>query len=197
MIGAREIEASLKGSWLLFLNREEGLKWFDLSVGGFWRSFLVLVLLLPLFWVTSVAEKQLILTETGLMPEEFQATAFWSARLVGLVLDWLALPVLLAAVARPLGITGTYPAFIAVRNWTSLFVSIPYVLTACLYLAGVMPGGIMYLSWLCLLVMILWFRFQVTRMMLGPSVALALAIVILDFTLSIFIQTAVDRLMPV
>lgn len=197
MIGAREIEASLKGSWLLFLNREDGLKWFDLSVAGFWRSFLVLVLLLPLFWVTSVAEKQLILTETDLVPEDFQATAFWSARLVGLVLDWLALPVLLAAVARPLGIAAAYPAFIAVRNWTSLFVSIPYVLTACLYLAGVMPGGIMYLSWLCLLVMILWFRFQVTRMMLGPSVALALAIVILDFTLSIFIQTAVDRLMPV
>lgn len=197
MVSVREVEASIKGSWLLFLNREEGLRWFDLSISGFWRSFFVIVLLLPLFAITSLAEKQLLLTETELTPEAFETAAFWSVRLIGLGLDWIAMPLVLAVLAKPLGLEAHYPAFIAVRNWTSLFVSIPYVFTASLYLGGVLSGGLMYLTWLTFLVMILWYRFQITRMIFGASMGLTLGIVFLDFVLSIFIQTAVDRLVVI
>ncbi len=194
MISIREIESALKGSWLLFLNRREGLKWFDFSVGGFWRSFSVIVLLLPLFWMTSLAERKLLITETDLAPEFLDNAGFWGVRLVGFALDWLALPVLLAFLARPLGIAATYPSFMVVRNWTSLFVAIPYVLSALFFQIGLISGGVMYLLWLCLLVMTLWYRFLIARMIFRSSISLVLGIVFLDIVLSIFIQAAVDHL---
>lgn len=194
MLSKQEIARSLQGAWLLLFNRQEGLQWFDQSLEGFWRSFRVVFLLLPLFWISSVAEKKLILEETDLDIGTFAEADYWLSQLTIIGLDWIALPLLLAALAGPLGISRGYVPFVVARNWTSLLAAIPYVFTSILYITGIIPSGVMVLLSLATLLVVLWYRFNVTRLTLQASVGLTLGVVVLDLILSLVVVEVAGRI---
>jgi len=194
MISGQEIARALTGSWLLFRNRPEGLHWFDRSIEGFWRSFGVFFLLVPLFGISGLAERKLILEETELVAEMFPDGSYWMAQLTTFGLDWILLPVVLALLARPIGISRGYVAFVIARNWTSLLAAVPYVVAGLLYLAGIISSGIMVLMSLCALAVVLWYRFNIARITLQASISMALGIIVLDTVLSLVISEAVGRL---
>lgn len=194
MLSKQEIARSLQGAWLLLFNKPEGLQWFDQSLEGFWRSFRVVFLLLPLFWISSVAEKKLILEETDLDIGTFAEADYWLSQLTIIGLDWIALPLLMAALAGPLGISRGYVPFVVARNWTSLLAAIPYVLTAILYITGIIPSGVMVLLSLATLLVVLWYRFNVTRLTLQTGVGLTLGVVVLDLILSLVVVEVAGRI---
>ncbi|MCK7614042.1 hypothetical protein [Roseibium sediminicola] len=191
MISLGEIRAALDGSWLLLRNRPEGMAFFDQSIQGFWRSFLVIGLLVPLLLVSGLAEKQFYFAENLYHPDAFPDSAFWFAQLAGFGIDWLALPLLLALVAVPIGISHRYVPFIVVRNWSSLLVSIPYMVTYLLFLLGLISTGITVLLSLTCLVVVIWYRYLVARIALQASVSLAIGVVVLDVVLTLLISQIV------
>ncbi|MTI43897.1 hypothetical protein E1178_09810 [Roseibium hamelinense] len=160
---------------------------FDTSVGGFWRSFLVVFYLLPLFWISSLAEKKHIVEQANILPENFPETIYWSAKLTGLGLDWIALPLLLASLAGPIGVTKGFVPFIVVRNWTSLLTAIPYVVISLLYLAGIISSGAMVFASLATLLVVVWFRYVIARIALGAAAGTAVGIVLMDVLISLFV----------
>ncbi len=187
MFGVAEIVRAFQGSWALFQRREEGLRAFDLTVEGFWRSFGVAVLLIPPLIITSFAERALLLREVGIEPGQFAEGSFWLLQGLGFVVDWLLTPVVLALLARPFGFSSTYVPFVVVRNWTSLLAVCPYLVPAILYLLGIISGGIMVFLTLLAMLTVLYYRFIVVRMALRTSLGLSIGIVLLDFLLSILI----------
>lgn len=191
----QELRFSLKGAWLLLFNRPEGMGYFDLSINGFWRSFGVAVFLLPAFFITSVAEWQLIISETGLLAEDLPASAYWFAQTLNFGIDWLAFPFLFALLAGPLGYSRSYVPFIITRNWASLIATLPYALAALLYVVGMIPAGIMVLFSLAGLMVVGWYHFRIARIALGATVSAATGIVILDFVLSLLISEISGRLL--
>ncbi|GAB4525286.1 MAG: hypothetical protein Tsb0019_27290 [Roseibium sp.] len=191
MIGLGEIRAALDGSWLLLRNRPEGMAFFDQSIQGFWRSFLVILLLVPAFLVSGAAEKRFYFLENLYHPDAFPDEAFWFAQAVGLGIDWVALPLVLAALAVPIGISRRYVPFIVARNWTSLLASVPYLVTYLLFLLGIIsPGVTVLLSLTCLLVVI-WYRYLVTRIALQASISVSIGVVVLDVLLTLVISQLV------
>lgn len=187
MFGVAEIVRAFQGSWALFQRREEGLRAFDLTVEGFWRSFGVAVLLIPPLIITSFAERALLLREVGIEPGQFAEGSFWLLQGSGFIVDWLLTPVVLALLARPFGFSSTYVPFVVVRNWTSLLAVCPYLVPAILYLLGIISGGIMVFLTLLAMLTVLYYRFIVVRMALRTSMGLSIGIVLLDFLLSILI----------
>ncbi|WP_289035319.1 hypothetical protein [uncultured Roseibium sp.] len=190
MLSGQEIARALQGSWMLLRNRPEGMRGFDLSIEGFWRSFAVVFLLVPLFVVSSLAERKLLLDETDFLP----AGAFWLAQFTSLGLDWVALPLLLAGLAKPLGISAGYVPFIVARNWTSLLAALPYVFVGLLYLAGLIAPGIMVLLSLVTLIVVIWYRFIIARVALQASMSMTIGVVILDIILSLLIGELSGRI---
>lgn len=191
MITMSEIRAALDGSMLLLRNRPEGMSFFDQSIQGFWRSFGVVFLLLPLVLVSGLAEKQFYFSENLYHPEGFPDSAFWTAQLFGLGIDWIALPLILAVLAVPIGISHRYVPFIVVRNWTSLLASIPYLITYLMFLLGIISPGIAVLLSFSCLVAVLWYRFLVARIALQATISLAIGIVVLDILLTLVISQLV------
>ncbi|MEP4029798.1 hypothetical protein [Roseibium polysiphoniae] len=190
MLSGQEIARALQGSWMLLRNRPEGMRGFDLSIEGFWRSFAVVFLLVPLFVVSSLAERKLLLDETDFLP----AGAFWLAQFTSLGLDWVALPLLLAGLAKPLGISAGYVPFIVARNWTSLLAALPYVFVGILYLAGLIAPGIMVLLSLVTLIVVISYRFIIARVALQASMSMTIGVVILDIILSLLIGELAGRI---
>jgi len=194
LISLGEIRAALDGSWLLLRNRSEGMAFFDQSIQGFWRSFSVIVLLLPAFLVSGLAEKQFYFDENMFHPDAFPNGAYWTAQMLALGLDWITFPVLLALLARPIGISHRYVSFIVARNWTSLLASIPYLIIYLAFLLGVISPGIsVLLSFFCLLA-VLWYRFLVARIALQATISLSIGVVVLDIVLTLVIAQLAGHL---
>ncbi|WMS43612.1 hypothetical protein RDV64_04205 [Acuticoccus sp. MNP-M23] len=173
MLSAAEINRSLRGAWLLFLGREEGLQALDRSVDGFWRSFAVIVLVLPLTAISVVAV-------TRGDPDRAFSDIFLS-QIPLLLLDWVIFPLVMALVARPLGVSAHYVSYVVARNWaapiTAAILTVPLVLEG----AGFLPvEGANLLSIIALL-MVLYYHFRVLRLALKTPVSLSIGLVVADF----------------
>ncbi|NRG16113.1 hypothetical protein HPQ64_00250 [Rhizobiales bacterium] len=170
------------------------MRGFDLSLSGFWRSFLVIVLLVPPFLIAILAERKLILTNPELPAGEFNDAVYLLSQSIGFGLDWVILPVLLAFLARPLNLGQAYVPFIVARNWTTLIAVIPYTIPALLYAIGIISASAMLLLSFVAMLIVIRYRYMVARIALDATVGLAIGIVMLDFLISLVIGTAITRL---
>lgn len=191
MLDREEIRRSLTGAWDLFLDRPDAMRAFDVSVEGFWRSFRVIVLLLPAYFLTTMAE-QIMLSETAVETAGPGGTALFLDSVVGLGLDWIALPVVLALAARPLGIQRNYAAFIVARNWGAVIALTPFGVIGLLVILGLLNAEIANFLMLASLMVVLRYNFLIARRALDVGIGFAIGIVILDLAVSLTIALALD-----
>ena len=193
MLSRDEIVRSLTGAWELFLDRPDALRYFDLSVDGFWRSFRAIVLVVPSYFLTVLADRLARLSDAVPDPGTGD-TAFFVAKAVALGIDWVALPVLLAAVAGPLSVEKGYSAFVIARNWGSVISVAPFGAIGLLQVLGLIGmDTASYLS-LAALIIVLRYVYLMARRALGAGIGLAAAIVAFDLLLSLSIGLFVDSL---
>ncbi|WP_421724909.1 hypothetical protein [Bauldia sp.] len=189
MLERSEVERSLTGAWALFLDRGDALQWFDFSVDGFWRSFRAIILVIPAYFAFVVAEPIMATAVTDEAPSPNLA-----AGAVALVLEWIALPIVLAVIAGQLGIAARYGAFIVARNWASVVAIAPTGVVAVLLLLGLIgPVATNFLMFIILLVM-LRYSYIVARRTLEIGPGFAVGIVALDVGLSLTISSGIDLL---
>jgi len=191
MPGRDEIVRSLIGAWRLFLDRTDAMRFFDVSVDGFWRSFGALFLLLPAYILVVLSERTRILAD-AVAGNGFDATAFLANRGLWLILNWIALPIVLALVAQPLGVTRTYAAYVVARNWCAVLTVAPFGLVALLSLIGVIGNEIAGVISLTIIVVVVRFDYLIARRALGADVGLAVGVVLADLALGLAIGVAVD-----
>ena len=194
MITPSEIQRSLTGAWRIFLGHPDAMRFFDTSTDGFWRSFQAIVLVAPIYAVTALADWRAM--ASNFLPDEggVGAEAFVAVKMVTLALDWVALPVLLAALAGFLGIRRAYTAFIVARNWSTVLVILPFAAIALLDIAGLMNESLILFPSLAALGFALRFGYMVARTALGVGIEVAIGVVALDFLVSLAIVRIVGRL---
>ncbi|WP_420391555.1 hypothetical protein [Acuticoccus sp.] len=177
-----EVQRSLAAAWLLFLGRRDGLDLLDRSVAGYWRSFGVILLVLPIDAVSLVA-----LSRIGATEPFGQAFA---QRLPVLALDWVAFPVALAAIAGPLGISHRYVTYVVARNWAAplgwTLLTVPLVLQG----AGFLGETAATLAAVVALGVVVRYHYVIVRLALGVDVAIAGALVVADVLLSLLLLAA-------
>lgn len=188
MLRREEVTGSLQGAWDLFLDRPGAMGWFDLSIDGFWRSFRAVVFLIPAYLVTGLADRQIVAAELGIEPR-FDGR-FLAENALGLILDWIALPLILALMARPLGIASRYTAFVVARNWCAVIAVIPFGVVALLMVSGLVGPELASTLMLAALLIVLRYNYLVARRSLDAGMGLAIGIVALDFAVSLTIGLA-------
>jgi hypothetical protein len=184
MPGRDEIVQSLTGAWRLFLDRPDAMRFFNVSFDGFWRSFAAIVLILPAYALFAMAERSELLGEPVVDPG-FGEGAFFTNKVLTLALDWVTLPILLALLARPLGVAKTYVRYVVARNWCAVLATAPFGVIALLSLLGVLSTGPANVISLVVLVLVIRYNFLIARRALGADVGLAVAIIVADFIISL------------
>lgn len=113
MLTLAEIGPALYGAWRLAHLDPDGMRYFDRSVTGFWRSFRVAVLAAPL-WI--------IILAVSLAP--LPATGGWFrlvvAETIGYVIQWVAFPLAAFYLTYLTDRQREYFVFITALNWASL-----------------------------------------------------------------------------
>lgn len=187
----------MRGGWQLFKGDANGLRAFDASFEGFWRSFQVIVLLSPVLLVMIASERALLLEQTALTAETFPQSEFVWSRLLGFVLGWVDYPIALALLAGPLGLRHRYVPLIVALNWTSLIQAPPMVLPALLHLFGVIDIDAANVLTLIALGIVLRYQYVVTRAATGAPIGFAVGLVALDYTLSLAVGLGLSAMVGV
>jgi hypothetical protein len=151
---------------------------FDLSTTGFFRSFFAPLLALPFALVVAA----LALSEGGTEP--LTTHALWAAGLSHLFAVF-AFPALVAAFARPFGLTSGYAAFVVLVNWAGLFINIASCLASPLTLLGVGGFGVFGFLWMMLFLLQLYLIWRAARETLSPDYPPALLMVVLSVAVGV------------
>ena len=190
MIGRTETLRSLTGAWRLFLNQPDALRSFDTGVDGFWRSFQAIVLVAPSYAVAALADRATFADQIS--AGTFSEAGFWATKAVSLAADWVALPILLALIAGFIGIRQAYPAYITVRNWATVLMTLPFAAIALVQVFGV-GQDLLFIPSVAALAFSLRFGYLIARRTLNVGVDVAIGLVVLDWLVSLAVVMLISR----
>lgn len=190
-----EIVRSLIGAWRLFLDRPDAMRYFNVSVDGFWRSFAAIILVVPAYALFAGVEQVEILNEPVVDPA-FSGPAFVANKALTLVLDWITLPILLAVFAAPLGVGRTYAAYVVARNWCVVLATAPFGIIALLSLIGFLGIGPANLLALVISVVVIYYNYMIARRALVAGTGLAIGVVVADLAFSLIVVGFANAIVP-
>ena len=189
-----EIGRAIDGALLLLRSDPAGMQRFDVSVEGFWRSFGVLLLLLPAFAIFFAFERAALLSGAVEMAVPYDDTRFYVSRLAALVLGWVDYPLVLALIAGPLGFGRRYVPLVVALNWVSILAVLPMLVPPLLALFGFIDIAMASQLGLFALGLVLWYQYRVTRIAAAAPRLLAAGLVVLDLVLTIGLSDALTAL---
>lgn len=184
MIPLAEIRDSLWGAWRLAHLDATGMRWFNLSSEGFFRSFFAAVLIAPPFFLVAWLRSQPLPDPAAPPPYPF------GAHLVGYPLLWLIFPLLLAGAARPLSLTQQYATGIIAFNWAQAVIMAALLPIAMLDMTGALGpfGALLYLIAYAAGLYYTWF---VLRTALETTAGTAAALTLVTELLGLLVQRSV------
>jgi len=194
MLTYAEISRSLDGTMQLLRGSRAGLDRLDVSLEGFWRSFLGILLVAPIYFMVVLAERRLTLEHSLALPEDFDDARFAAAKIFGLGLEWLVFPLVVAALARPLSVQRSYVPYMVAYNWSSVLATALLAPPTLLWALGLLGGEVALLSTLVLLAVVLRFRFLLAKVALGVDATTAGLLVALEFCLGLLVGKIVNAL---
>lgn len=186
LLNADEVGRSLVGSWRLLQRRPDGIQLFDASWDGFWRSFGAILLTPPAVVVALAAERARI----GLGTD-----GAWFGNDIGLtllvtaacVVVFYAFPVLLAGVARRLGLTHGFVPFVVAHNWTSAFLAYVFAVPAGLFALDLATPALAAFYGIAFLALAGTLRWSLARAAFGVSAGVAAVLAAADLGIALLL----------
>lgn len=179
-----ETRQSLHAAWRLACFDAQAMALFDVSLGGFWRSFFAALVALPIFVLALVPS----------FGKAADPDLFAAVEAVHYAVAWIAFPLVMVPVTRFLGLAGRYIPFIIAVNWTSVLQLAIFLPVNLLALLGSLQGdGGAFLFTLALALTCIY-RYFVARVALDATLGTALALVTLDVVLGLLISGSFDQI---
>ncbi|MCC3303555.1 hypothetical protein [Sneathiella sp. HT1-7] len=181
MTSIREIVNSLFGVYLLARRDPHALAYFNMSMEGFYRSFLAMILALPLFAIENSIDYRKVPTDTSIVP-------FLLYLCLALLISWGSYLAIVAVLARYMGFSDRYSIFVVVYNWMQfgiILVWFPISIIA----TGIFPENIaatMTLLFIAATYALLWYMLKVTLNLTGMT---AVGLAFLEFLIVILVQS--------
>jgi len=181
-----EVYHSLYGAWRLAFLDQSGMKYFNLSVDGFWRSFFAAVLVAPGFAL-------LVIEKLAARPDPINLGWAILIQMLAFGLSWAAFPLVAVLLTQLLGLSRNYVPLIVALNWAAVLQVAVFL--AALLLGFLIPGMLGGLLLFVITCAVLFYQWFVTRTALQTTGGVALLMVLVDLVLNTAINLSADRLM--
>ena len=181
----QEILNSAFGAYRLALLDASALRWFTISIQGFWRSFLAALV---------VAAPFALIIALQFEPESMTPERYWLTRTITYFLGWAVFPIVMIPVCWALSLGSHYIPYIIAYNWTAVVqvgVILPVVIVDA---SGILPVALSTFLGLLVTGALLFYQWFIARTALQASPALALLVVVVDLLLGLTVTLGVDRL---
>ena len=179
---AEEIGRSLGGALRLMNRDAEGLDAFEVSLAAYWRSFAAIVLTAPAF-VVALADHRI---RSGLPPEAglFSDPGLVAVSVVEALVTWVAFPLAMIAIVRPLGLGHRYIGYVVAYNWSAVVAAFVFAVPTAMRVLGLVPGSLAMVFAFFFGILIVHWRWFIAKAALGVSGGLAAVMVAIDVAIA-------------
>ncbi len=182
----QEILNSVFGAYRLALLDASALRWFSVSVPGFWRSFTAALVVAPPF---------ALILALRFDPQSTTVESYWLVESVTYALGWAVFPIVMVPVCWALSLGGHYITYIIVYNWSAV-VQVGAILPVVIVdAAGMLPAMVSTLLGLLVTGALLFYQWFIARTALQAAPLLAMIVVALDLSLGLVVTLGVERLL--
>jgi hypothetical protein len=193
MLTADEVVRSLRGSFRLIQREADGLRAFDISIAGFWRSFAAIVLTLPAF-VALLAERRLdaglLVSGSGL----FDDGGLVVREALVFIAGWIGFPLVMIGFVRLMGLERRYVGYVVAYNWSTVIAAFVLAFPAALHVFGLATPALAAFYTFAFGIIVVQYRWFLARTALRITSGLAVLVVGLDLLTDIGITSAVSAL---
>ncbi len=179
MISTREIVYSVYGAWRLARLDRGGMRHFDISLEGYWRSFFAALIVAP-------AHIALVLIEGGPGAEESEWLGFWLVKAIAYAAGWTAWPLVMFYIAKAIDREPAYLGYIVAYNWAQIVAAGLFFLVA-IVATTMLPAGAVEATFFLTTMLLLAYQWFIARAALDIGGGLAAGLVILDLVVSVMI----------
>jgi hypothetical protein len=188
MLTLTEISPAVFGAWRLARFDAGGMRYFNSSLDGFWRSFRVAVLAAPFTALFNYFELAGVQVNGGW----FRIIAGES---IAYVISWTLFPLVMFYLSEAIGRRDKYLGFIVAYNWATLVQLAIILPPAFIYWLGALPHSFSVLLLTIGNIALLVYEWFVVRTALSVSGLAAAAIVALDqVVIGSLLQWATDTM---
>jgi hypothetical protein len=176
--GWNEVQAAVGGALRLAVGDRRGLKFFDASIDGFWRSFRAGLICYPLYLLLvgfRVTDAQWEMS--GVAPILVVET-------IAYVISWVAFPLLILPVSRRFGRGDRFLPFMVAYNWAQIPQTVVFVLVGLAGATDLQPPSGAHLAGLLAAIAALVYEWYIARVALAVTGTQAALVVIIDLLLS-------------
>ncbi len=182
-----ELASALYGAWRLMRFDKGGMAWFDVSIAGFWRSFLAAAIVAPFYAV-------LIALELGARGDAFDAGWAGVVSAAAYVATWAAFPIAAIFITRLLALSRRYVPLIVAYNWANVAQTLVYVPVILIAASGAVPDAAAQTLVVAATLYVLAYQWFVTRTALETTPLTATGVVILQVAIDILIHQGANSL---
>ena len=173
-----EVQTAVGGALRLAIGDRRGLKFFDASIDGFWRSFRAGLICYPLY---------LLLVSFRVTAAQWEMSGVVTILVVetiAFVISWVAYPLLILPVSRQLGREGRFLSFMVAYNWSQIPQTVVFVLVGLDGATGLQPPSGAHFAGLLAAIAALIYEWYIARVALAVTGPQAMLVVIVDLLLS-------------
>ena len=175
----QEIRRSIWGAARFASFDARGMHFFNVTLQGFWRSFLAALVSLPFF---------IAIDALSYRPTE--AVHYFNLAL-GYGISWIALPIVLIPVMIALDLRHAYVPFVIAYNWATVITYGLALVTVLLYQTDNSIGASLSLAFWIVSCLYRWF---VAKVALNAGILIPIVIVVMDEVLSVLISRGLFQL---
>ena len=190
-----EITKSINGAWRIARMDQNALNYFNMSVEGFWRSFLAVLIVLPLYVVFLVLNLGQL---SGMELPTGSATSkelYVAIKLAAHILGWLAFPIVMIPISRLMDLSQSYVPYIIVWNWSNVLVMAVILPAVLLFPPSAQSGQSAKLILMAAQITVLFYGYLVARAGLQCKILTAIGVVMLDLLLGLLFNLLAGRLL--
>lgn len=193
-MNAADITNGLTGAWRITTRDAHAKDCFDLSAAGAMRSFTALLLSLPIIFFTSTLSWRFALDAFDI-GGDVSYGLFITTEILSTVIYWALFLAAMARVSRMLKLEAYFTPYLITYNWGTLFTTIVFALPLIPHALGLYSATTGFMFAMPTLALLAWYRWQITREVLGAQTGPALAIIVFEVVLSLSVDQLLGMLL--
>lgn len=177
-----ESALSLYGAFRLARFDPRGMRCFNTTPSGFWRSFSAAVIVAPFY-------AMLLATAYPALEATRGPVRFAVAEGIAYVIAWVAYPLVMAWLTRQLDRFDRFIDYIVAYNWAAVLQNAVFIPINMLWITGMLPPNLGFLLWVVAFSLILAYLWFIARTALAIAPMAAASVVGIDVVLNLTIST--------
>ncbi|MBT4043611.1 MAG: hypothetical protein HOK21_03335 [Rhodospirillaceae bacterium] len=190
-----ELTRSIHGAWRIARMDPDALTFFDLTINGFWRSFMAIIVVAPFyvgFLILSFSHQPRLQLVDG---PQTAIEWYLVVKLVTFAASWVIFPLVMVPISRLLDLTQTYVPYIIVWNWANVLEMAVILPAVMLFLSSTLPGQTGAIVLMVAHITMLFYGYLVARAGLQCKLVTGVGVVAFNFVLSLLFNGLASQML--